>query len=396
MIGILGTAMTTFAYRIPQNFGYGRCDWPTNAPPVAFPWIMMRVLFLTKYDAQAASARLRLIQYFPMLEKEGITCELSPLFDRNYLSHKFSKGNVSAGKALQSFLKRTNAVLRAGSSKVVVVQIELFPFLPDFFESSLRLRHIPYVYDYDDAFFHSYDSHSSPAVRLLLKNKIRNIISGAHFVLAGSPYLVDYARVTNRNVDWAPTCVDISRFTTKNWAHSLDRPFTIGWIGAPSSSHYAAEAIPAIRELARHIPLRLVYVGSGPVQYEGCTPEIHEWSEATEVEEMLQFDVGIMPLPDEPWTRGKCSFKLIQYMACGLPVVASAVGMNRNIVDTGKNGFLASSTEQWIRALETLAKDVALRKQMGANGRDLVEREFTTRVGGAKLLKAITSASAPN
>ena len=107
---------------------------------------------------------------------------------------------------------------------------------------------------------------------------------------------------------------------------------------------------------------------------------------------MLQFDVGIMPMPDEPWMRGKCAFKLIQYMACGLPVVASPVGMNLDVVTAGDNGFLASSTSKWVEALETLASDVDLRRKMGAKGRLRVERDFTTAIGGTKLLHAVKMA----
>jgi len=354
---------------------------------------MTRVLFLTKYGRKAASTRLRMLQYFPMLEDEGITSILSPLFDDSYLAHKFSHGTVSARKALPALLRRTGSMVRAGQADVIVLQYELFPYLPGFLELLLRATKIPYVYDFDDAVFHAYDLHRSSLVRLLLRNKIRNAIKGARAVLAGSPYLVEYARTINPHVEWAPTCVDISRFPVKRWDDPAEKPFTIGWIGAPSSVQFAAEAIPAIRELAKRIPVRLVYVGSGAVRYDGCVPEIREWSEATEVSEMLQFDVGIMPLPDEPWTRGKCAFKLIQYMACGLPVIASPVGMNRDVVTAGENGFLASSTAEWLQAFDALAARVDLRRAMGTNGRRRVERDFTTQVGGATLLRAIRSAA---
>jgi len=353
---------------------------------------MKRVLFLTKYTSQAASTRLRMIQYFPLLESQGITCTLSPLFESDYLKRKFAGRAGNIGEALHSFPRRILAILQASRWDAVVIQYDLLPYLPEFLELSLRVRRIPYIYDYDDAIFHYYDLHRSSIVRFLLGNKIRNVIKGAHAVLAGSPYLVDYARAVNRNVEWSPTCVDIVRFRPRVWDNSSNKPFTIGWIGAPSSVHLAAEAIPAIRELARRIPVRLVYVGSGPVSYDGFHPEIRDWSEATEVEEMLQFDVGIMPMPDEPWMRGKCAFKLIQYMACGLPVVASPVGMNLNVVTAGDNGFLASSPSQWVEALETLASDVDLRRKMGAKGRLRVERDFTSAIGGAKLLNAVKMA----
>lgn len=326
-----------------------------------------------------------------MLEREGISCQLEPLFDEEYLASKFSSGKASMSKAIKAFFSRASSVFQAGRADVVVVHCDLYPYMPGFFEGLLRSRKIPYIYDYDDAIFHYYDMHRSPVVRRLMGNKIRNTIRGASRVLAGSPYLVDYARAVNPAVEWSPTCVDIFRYRTKKWADVACEPFTIGWIGAPTSVQFAAEAIPAIRELSTRIPVRIIFVGSGPVSYVGCKVEVREWSEATEVQEMLNFDVGIMPLPDEPWTRGKCSFKLIQYMACGLPVIASPVGMNNDVVIHGENGFLPSTTAEWLEAFGALAESVALRKKMGTVGRSIVERRFNTAVGGAKLLNAIQS-----
>jgi glycosyltransferase involved in cell wall biosynthesis len=334
-----------------------------------------------------------MIQYFPFLEKEGISCQLSPLFDDEYLSHRFLRGNASLAKAFRAFFARSKAVLDARSADVVIIHCDLYPYLPGFFEALLRRRKIPYIYDYDDAIFHYYDMHKSALVRRFMGNKIRNTIRGANAVLAGSPYLLEYARSVNPNVEWSPTCVDISRFAIKTWKDAPSGPFTIGWIGAPTSVQFVGEAIPAIREFSRRFPTRVVFVGSGPLSFEGVEVEVREWTERTEVAEMLNFDVGIMPLPDEPWTRGKCAFKLIQYMACGLPVIASPVGMNNDVVTSGSNGFLALSTDQWLSAFESLANSVSLRRKMGIAGRQKVQREYTTAAGGVKLLRAIQSAT---
>ena len=239
---------------------------------------------------------------------------------------------------------------------------------------------------------------SAPAPHrpILLKNKIRKIViwrgRGAGWV---SPIWWN-TRVPQIIMWNGHRPVLRSRaFRRKNGTIHPARPFTIGWIGAPRLFISRLAAIPADSGTRKTRILSAWYMsGSGPVQYEGSRRKFILGRRQTEVNEILKFDVGIMPLPDEPWTRGKCAFKLIQYMACGLPVVASPVGMNRDVVEPGTNGFLASSTEDWVRAFETLAGDVNLRRQMGANGRRRVERDFTTQVGGRKLLQAIRSAAA--
>jgi glycosyltransferase involved in cell wall biosynthesis len=352
----------------------------------------LSVLFLTKYGRGAASSRLRYLQYIPRLEAAGIDCETQPLLDDVYLEKTFNNESVALSYLVNRYWRRLRATLSSRRFDVVVLQYEAFPYIPAWLEHLLGVR-VPYVLDIDDAIFHGYDSNPKFLVRFALGKKIRAVLRSAACVLAGSPYLVDYARAENCNVDWAPTCVDINRFPMKSWREDSGKPFTIGWIGAPSTARYAAMAVPAIRELAQRMPVRLLYIGSGPVVYENVTPEVRAWSEETEIADLLDFDVGIMPLPDDPWTRGKCAFKLIQYMACGLPVVASPVGMNNNLVQAGRNGFLAASREEWLRSLETIGRDVGLRSSFGRAGRCIVEKEFTSEIGGNKLLRAIELAA---
>lgn len=354
--------------------------------------MQLRVLFLTKYGRRAASSRLRYLQHIPRLERAGIHCETEALLDEVYVDRIFSNSPVALSYLIGRYWARLKATFSSRKFDVVVLQYEAFPYIPAWLENLLGVR-VPYVLDIDDAIFHGYDLNSKFLVRFALSNKIRAVMRSASCVLAGSPYLAEYARRENRNVEWAPTCVDINRFPVKIWADDSTKPFTIGWIGAPSTARYAALAVPAIRKLAMRMPIRLVYIGSGPANYENLSPEVRIWSEDTEVADMLEFDVGIMPLPDDPWTRGKCAFKLIQYMACGLPVVASPVGMNNNVVQNGRNGFLASSQEEWLQSLETVGRDITLRSGFGRAGRCLVEQEFTSEIGGDKLLKAIELAA---
>jgi glycosyltransferase involved in cell wall biosynthesis len=131
-------------------------------------------------------------------------------------------------------------------------------------------------------------------------------------------------------------------------------------------------------------------IGSGFIELPGVSLRIIPWSEETEVEYLSSFDVGIMPLSDSLWARGKCGFKLIQYMASGLPVIASPVGVNKEIVNNGVNGFLPSSNEQWIESLERLYKDVDIRNKMGKFGRKIVENKYCTNVTESKLIHLLT------
>jgi glycosyltransferase involved in cell wall biosynthesis len=351
----------------------------------------MDVLFLPKYGRKAASVRYRFLQYEPFLERAGIGCTVSPLLDDAYLSHKFQSGRTALGGTIGAFLRRTLAILQAGRFKLVVIHCEAFPYMPAWFEAFLRWRGIPYVYDYDDAIFHNYDQSQHRLVRHLLKGKIASVIGGARLVLAGSEYLAEYARRFNKHVENLPTVIDLERYPVDKKAHTHGRPFTVGWIGSPSTAQYLHAIAPALRAFCAEYPARVVLVGAGNIELAGVPVESRTWSEATEVDDLMQFDVGIMPLTDTPWARGKCAFKLIQYMACACPVVASPVGMNTEVVETG-NGLLASNQSEWLQALIQLYRAPALRERLGQGGRAKVESRYCLQVTAPRLVALLNSA----
>lgn len=294
--------------------------------------------------------------------------------------------------AARGYARRVHALLDAGSFSVIVIHCELFPYLPALFEHVLRWRRIPYVLDFDDAIFHNYDQHRRFLIRYLLGNKVASVIRGAAGVIAGNEYLASYARRHNSQVEVLPTVVDVERYDRERRAkRSTD--FTVGWIGSPSTAAYLRDLQPALAQFFARVAGRLVLVGSGPTDLKGVPVEVHPWSESTEITELSDFDLGIMPLPDTPWTRGKCGFKLIQYMAANLPVVASPVGVNATLVDHGANGFLASSTLDWVAALEGLARDPVLRSAMGQAGREKVARQYDLRSVSPKLVRVLRNAA---
>jgi glycosyltransferase involved in cell wall biosynthesis len=350
----------------------------------------MKVLMLTKYGPKAASCRYRFLQYLPYLEREGIHCTIAPLFDDCYLEHKFRTGSADVLHVGRALIRRTRDLLSAANYDAVLLHYEAFPYLPSTFEAFLRWRGIPYLCDYDDAIFHNYDHHTNLLVRLLLGKKIPRVMSGASQVLAGSEYLEDFARRHNRSVHRLPTVVDTDLYTTADCAER--NGFTVGWIGSPSTAEYLAEVADPLRLFCKSSGARVALVGSGPIDLPDVPLDIKSWSEDSEIEDIRRFDVGIMPLPDSPWARGKCAFKLIQYMACGLPVVASPVGMNKEVVEHGVNGFLAQTSGEWIDALTSLHLDAELRSRFGAAGRLKVVQRYSLQVTAPRLAACLANA----
>lgn len=230
-------------------------------------------------------------------------------------------------------------------------------------------------------------------MRHLLGRKIAHVMQGAQLVIAGNDYLADYARRAGAaRVEIIPTVIDLEKYSPAFVTHRSSAPFTIGWIGSPSTAKYLQTIAPALAEVCAGGNGVVRLIGSGQIHLPGVPVEVLPWDETTEINELKQFDVGIMPLPDESWERGKCGFKLIQYMACGLPVVASPVGVNSKIVEQGVNGYLAETPAEWIQSLNALLLDVDQRKRMGQAGRKKVEQGYSLQMTGPRLAGLIRSA----
>ena len=290
----------------------------------------------------------------------------------------YKSGRRPYFRLLYLFAKRVLALLRINSKNVdfVVIYTELFPYFPSFFETFLKLKKIPYLLDYDDAIFHQYDRHKSRFIRLALGRKIAKIIKKSEVVIVGSKYLADYAlKSGSRRVEIIPTVVDMDNYPISN--KQKNSVFTIVWIGSPSTAKYLHDISPALIEVCkgRNIIVRLI--GAGEIDLIGVNYESLSWSKEKEFNLLNECHVGIMPLPDTPWAAGKCNLKMIQYMACGLPVVASPVGMNIELVDKDKNGYLAKTNKDWTRNLIKLYDNPDLLSTMGNLGRRKVEDRYS-------------------
>lgn len=284
---------------------------------------------------------------------------------------------ISLVNVFSCYLKRFRVLFSLYQYERIVIEKELFPFLPSWAEYILNRTGQKYVVDYDDAVFHNYDLHSSFFVRLLLKNKIDNIMRYSHKVLAGNSYLADRARKAGASkVIIVPTVVDSNRYF-QAYSTKPGCPVKVGWIGSPTTLKYLKGLLPVFEKLQKKYSFELVIIGGGTSIGFSGKETLVAWSEEGEVKEIQQLDIGIMPLTDSPWERGKCGYKLIQYMACGLPVVGSPVGVNKDLISEGGNGFLSSSENEWEMYLGKLISNQNLRIQMGQEGVKRVKDHYT-------------------
>jgi glycosyltransferase involved in cell wall biosynthesis len=250
----------------------------------------------------------------------------------------------------------------------------------------------PVVADYDDAVFHRYDLHPSRMMRLLLGHSVDWEMRRAALVIAGNQYLAQRAQVAGaRRIEILPTVIDLKRYAAAVPRPLQERIFTVGWIGTPHTAGDLETLRPVLREFCRDGQARFLAIGAGPLDWPDVPVVVVPWSEESEVEDLQMADVGIMPVPDSPWERGKCGLKLLQYMASCRPVIASPVGVNRELVSDGVNGFLATTSSEWLVALRTLQEDSNLRCRMGLAGRSLIEGNYSLEVAAPKLARLMAN-----
>jgi glycosyltransferase involved in cell wall biosynthesis len=336
-----------------------------------------RLLVLAPNPVSAASTRFRLAQFFPALEAAGITPTLRPFLDDEGFGMLYQRGHrgqklLAAARALAG---RIGDLLRATRADAVLVHREAALVGPPLFEwlAASGLRR-PILFDLDDPVWVPYASPTYGALlsRLLkAPSKALFTLKAAAHIIAGNPFIADFARTLNQRVTVIPTVVDTEEFRPAPAENAVP---VLGWIGTPSSVQYLALLGPALRRLAQKHAFVVRIIG-GTWAAEGVTVENRAWSLEREVADFQSMDIGLYPLVEDAWSVGKSGFKAIQYMACGVPVVASGVGVTRDILRDGENGFVADSEDAWVNRLSRLLHDLALRRRLGDAGRrDAVAR----------------------
>ena len=353
---------------------------------------MIRVLALSLYGPLAASHRVRLSQFQSGLAAAGIDMQIQSLLNDAYLKCMFSGRRPSPLNLLAAYVRRLQSVCKANRYDLLIVHCELLPFLPGWLER--QFLKIPFIYDFDDAFFLKYRTGRFRLLQPLLGAKADRMMAASVAVSAGNSALAVYARRFNSNVAVLPSVVDTDQFRPAEppQAERAAQPFTVGWIGSPSTAPYLQILVEPLQQLARERPVRLLVVGGPAPAIAGVEVIEHPWSLEQEVPLIQQFDVGVMPLPDTPWTRGKCAYKLIQCMACSIPVLASRVGANVEAVPP-ECGLLAESSAEWLAAFRRLAADPELRQRMGTAARHWVEQHYSLRSALPVLIQVIQRSS---
>lgn len=342
--------------------------------------VRMRVLLLSRYTRLGPSSRVRSYQFLPALREAGVEVEPAPLLGDGYIRHLYGgHGARPLAQVARGYAVRLRRLLAARRYDLLWIEKEALPWLPGPVERILLSFGTPYVLDYDDAIFHRYDQHPNAVVRWALGPKVATLVRGAAAVVAGNSYLGDYMRRAGaRTVVELPSVVDVRRYEVRRSPERDHGEVRIGWIGNPGTSHYLQMVRQALAEVIRPGHVTFVTIGAADdAALEGIPHLARQWSEASEVRDLQELDVGIMPVPDRPLERGKCGYKIVQYMACGLPTVASPVGANKVIVDHARTGFLACCTAEWVQYLTRLAEDPTLRQRMGAGARSDCERHYS-------------------
>jgi len=348
------------------------------------------LLILPRYTSKGPSSRVRFYQYLPFLKAAGFSFDVYPFFNDAYIDALFNHQHQNIFKIFTSYFQRVSKVLKKGRYDLIWMQYELLPFIPYQLEHNLLKGSPPLVIDYDDAVFHRYDTSSSWCVRACLSNKIYHIMESASTIICGNDYLAKYAVQTDCDkVEILPSVVDTQKYHSRNTNPAKATPFRIGWIGTPMTVYNLLIIEKAIIHLLQE-GYHLVIIGAKvPNVFLDYPVESVTWSPEVETHLSDYIDVGIMPLKDAPFERGKCGYKLIQYMACGLPLIASSVGVNQKIVKQGENGFLATTETEWVEAIKKMKGDPAMQKRMGKAGRKLVEERYDLEKNAQKLINIL-------
>ncbi len=266
-----------------------------------------------------------------------------------------------------------------------------FPYGPPIIERRLKKSGVPMIYDFDDAIqIHKPSGNHRFLDFLRSPKRTAEVVAMVDHVVVPNSFLADFARKNNSSVAIIPEAEDTERLTLRG-PHSNDRKhIVIGWVGSASTAKYLTLIADALREICSKYPQVVLRVIGGGFESEGIRTEQVPWRFEKEVEQFHDLDIGVMPLPLEDWSKGKSGCKLRQYMATGVPGVATRIGYNCELVDDGQTGFLVETTDDWVHALSRLIESPVLRNTIAINARTDVERRFAVDVIGPKLKQELS------
>ena len=352
----------------------------------------MKVIFLVPYPLGVApSQRFRFEQYFSLLAINGISYTVQSFLTEKGWRSIFESGKIvyKASAMITGLARRIKILTQVSEFNIVFIHREVCPFGPPFFEWFIaKILRKKIIYDFDDAIWATDKPHEGRVEKIIRwRSKVKNICRWAYTVSCGNEYLCTYARKYNQNILLNPTTIDTHLHAPDNYAKKNNDTVTIGWTGSHSTLKYVDAIVPTIQFLEnKYSHIRFLVIANKKPKLNLKSLLFTPWSISSEIEDLMQIDIGIMPLPDDEWSKGKCGFKILQYMALEVPALASPVGVNDKIVDNGNNGFLCSTQQEWLFNLEQLINNYQLRLSMGKQGRSFIEKHYSVSSNSANFL----------
>jgi glycosyltransferase involved in cell wall biosynthesis len=342
--------------------------------------IRLCALMLDPYDTSPGQ-RFRLEQWEPFLRKAGITIDYFSFTDENFRKIIYKEGHTAAKvkELLKANVRRLGHIFKASEYDAIYLYRAANMVGPAWMERFLSWRKTPVIFDFDDAIFLTDTSKANKKFGWAkFSGKTADICRLSAHVTVGNSYLAEYALRYNKNVHIVPTSIDTNRYQPVSKEPNKTERVIVGWTGSSTSQYHLEEFEPVLAELVkRHDNVEIRVISDREPDFKEVPFVWRQWTAQTEVEETSHFDIGIMPLPDNEWTRGKCAAKALICMSLGIPAICSDVGANRDVIRHGENGFLAKDKEAWLKSFETLIADPQLRIKMGHQARRTVVEGYS-------------------
>lgn len=354
----------------------------------------MKIVFFGNAPELIAAIRYRVGTFARMLETDGHRCVICLPASAGTRERLWNRGNRWTKLLYLAwvFLRRCAQLRHVLRADVVYFRGPVFDYGPPFFERLIRLLNPRLVFDLDDAIWEPPAHVNSPFLRLVDFGWARKMAGMCAHAVVGNEHLAAYVRQYNPHVSIVPTCIDMNKHRQKTYPEG-DGPVVLGWTGLKDNLGYMKAIEPVLQALAQKYALKLSVATGAPYTLDGVEVENHYWEMEHEIEYLSQADIGLMPLEDTPRARGKCAFKALQYMGVGTPAVVSPVGMNAEVIEDGRTGFLAGPPEEWHEKLERLIADPALRRRMGEAARTVVAERYSHEANYATLKAALRHAA---
>jgi len=355
----------------------------------------MRVLFFTIFPEINAGSRYRVHKYLTYLAKENIEYTICPPMSNTLFQFLYQTKNPIKKMLyyIITYLVRLKDLTKVKKYDIIFIHQGLTYFGPPILEYLIAKLNKCIIYDVDDADFSKPVFAKGLASRFHDRNRIAKISKLAKHVIVSVDYIGKYVEKFNSNVTVIPTSIDASRYTSKNYVKKNSSSIIIGWVGTASGLIYLQTLEEVMQKLSKLYDIELRIISSHSIKIPAVKVVHRMWTLENEIRDLQSVDIGIMPLPNTEFEKGKGGFKLIQYMGVGVPVVCSPVGVNAEIVTDGTNGYLADAKDEWFEKLSLLIEDKNLRERLGRKGRESIQDKFTVEANAAKFVKIILSNS---